>query len=102
MISGRVPFTGRNADALLLSILRDEPEPLTKLLQEELPLELDRILMKALAKTPAERYQHMQELILDLEALRKNSAYNFGESRNTACKARAVASGSDLGFGATE
>lgn len=73
MISGRLPFVGRNADVMLLSILRDDPEPLTKLLQEELPLELDRILRKALAKEPAERYQHMEELILDLEGLRKNS-----------------------------
>jgi anti-anti-sigma factor len=97
MISGRLPFIGRNADAMLLSILRDDPEPLTKLLQEELPLELDRILRKALAKEPAERYQHMQELILDFEALRKNSAYNFGESRNTTCEARAATSGSRLG-----
>ena len=97
MISGRRPFTGRNTDALLLSILRADPEPLTKLLQEELPLELDRILRKALAKEPAERYQHMGELILDLEALRKNSAYDFGESPNTAGDIRAAAAGSGFG-----
>src|SRR5262249_50301168 len=91
MISGRLPFTGRNTDAMLLSILRADPEPLTKVLQTELPLELDRILRKALAKVPAERYQQMGELILDLEALRKNSAHTFGESRNTTRDRQAVA-----------
>ena len=36
-------------------------------------MELDRIVAKALAKDPAERYQHADELIADLRALRKGS-----------------------------
>jgi Tol biopolymer transport system component len=36
------------------------------------PLELDRIVGKALAKDPAERYQHVDDLLVDLRALRRN------------------------------
>jgi Tol biopolymer transport system component len=34
------------------------------------PLELDRILAKALAKNPAHRYQHVDDLVVDLRTLR--------------------------------
>jgi serine/threonine protein kinase len=72
MISGVLPFHGQNAQALLNSILSDEPTPLSES-RCGLPLELERIVDKALAKKAADRYQHMGEMVRDLEGLRKNA-----------------------------
>jgi Tol biopolymer transport system component len=70
MISGRVPFPGEAEAAVAYAIMHTEPEPLTAL-RSGLPIELDHIMAKALAKKPEERYQHMDELVVDLRRARK-------------------------------
>lgn len=45
-----------------------DPEPLTAL-RAGVPLELDRIVGKTLAKEPDQRYQHVDDLMADLRAL---------------------------------
>jgi hypothetical protein len=70
MIAGRLPFPGQNAQAILHAIQQTEPEPVTGL-RGGLPMELDWIIGKCLAKNPAERYQHVDDLIVDLSTLRK-------------------------------
>ena len=72
MISGRLPFRGETQAAVVHSILHDQPQPLTAV-RSGLPIELDRIVKKALAKTPAERYQHIDEMLVDLKILRNSS-----------------------------
>lgn len=72
MVSGRLPFEGENEHGVLYGIVSSEPEPLTAL-RTGLPVELDRIVAKAMAKKPEERYQHVDELLVDLRALRKGS-----------------------------
>jgi len=71
MFSGRLPFHGRDERELRLSILNDAPEPLS-FLRGGLPPSLDTIVDKALAKESAERYQDVEELMLDLDALRNH------------------------------
>ncbi len=68
MVSGRKPFNGDYDQVVMYSILNEEPAPLTSL-RTGVPLELERIAMKALAKQPAERYQHADELLSDLRRL---------------------------------
>ena len=68
MIAGRTPFKGDYEQAVLYSIVNEEPEPLTAL-RSGVPMELERIARKALAKDSAERYQHADELVADLRAL---------------------------------
>ncbi|MCB9383813.1 MAG: serine/threonine-protein kinase [Bryobacterales bacterium] len=70
MIAGELPFKGHYDQAMLYSILNEEPKPLTSL-RSRLPVELDWIVDKCLAKDPAERYQSMDDLILDLTTLEK-------------------------------
>jgi serine/threonine-protein kinase len=65
MISGRVPFPGEAEAAVAYAIVHTEPEPLTAL-RSGIPMELDRILAKAIAKGPADRYQHIDDLMVDL------------------------------------
>ena len=68
MITGILPFKGEYEQALSYAILNKEPEPITAL-RTGVPLELEWIVMKTLAKDPRRRYQHADELPVDLEAL---------------------------------
>ena len=68
MLTGRLPFGGEVEAAIAYAVVNVEPEPPTAL-RSGLPVELDRIIDKALAKDPRERYQHVEEMIVDLRAL---------------------------------
>ena len=69
MLTGRPPFAVEHGAAVLHAILHEEHEPITAV-RAGLPIELDRILEKALAKRPEERYQHARDLLIDLRQLR--------------------------------
>lgn len=70
MITGRLPFNGDNPQAVIYSILNEEPEPVTGL-RPNVPLELERIINKCLSKECANRYRSFDELIADLSLLNK-------------------------------
>ena len=72
MLSGQVPFKGEYEQAVLYAIMNEEPEPVTGL-RTGIPLELERIITKMLAKDPAERYQGMADLVVDLKKVKKDS-----------------------------
>jgi len=69
MISGRLPFGAEYEQAVLYSILNEDPEALTAI-RTGVPMELERIVAKALAKDRELRYQHAADLIADLKALK--------------------------------
>lgn len=68
MICGQLPFRNDYEQALLYSILNEEPEPLTSL-RTGVPILLDDIILKALAKDPAMRYQHVDQIPADLKTV---------------------------------
>jgi len=70
MIAGRPPFEADTPKQLGNIILHSEPEPLTAL-RSGVPIDLDRIVAKTLAKDPEERYLMVDEAVVDLRALRK-------------------------------
>jgi serine/threonine protein kinase len=70
MLAGRPPFQGEYHQAVVYGILHEPPVPLTSL-RTGVPLQLEYILNKALAKAPAERYQALADLLVDLRAIRK-------------------------------
>lgn len=57
MLSGRVPFESDTTMGVLLKHIQEPPPPVP-----ELPASLQTVLMRALAKDPAERYQNGREL----------------------------------------
>jgi len=67
MASGRRPFRGATPHELMQEVLSARPEPLRALVPEIHP-EMDRVVMKALASRPADRYQTMEQLSADLRA----------------------------------
>jgi eukaryotic-like serine/threonine-protein kinase len=68
MLTGKRPFDAEYENAQLYSILNTDPEPITGL-RAGVPMELERIVRKCLSKSPKERYQHADELIVDLRAI---------------------------------
>lgn len=68
MVTGQLPFKGDYEQAVVYSILNEEPESLTSV-RTGVPMELERIVNKALIKDPAARYQHVDELAVDLRAV---------------------------------
>ncbi len=73
MVTGQSPFKGEYAQAVAYNILNEEPEPVTAL-RAGLPMELEFIVGKALAKDREERYQHVDDMIVDLRGLGKKLA----------------------------
>lgn len=70
LLAGHSPFPGRTDFEIMQSILHTAPQPLS----DELPEPLRAIVDKALEKDPAERYQTMRDLVVDLKrVLRKSS-----------------------------
>jgi serine/threonine protein kinase/Tfp pilus assembly protein PilF len=72
MLTGRSPFKGEYENALLYFVVNAEPEPITGL-RSGVPLELERLVTKAMAKNPGERYQHMDEMLVDLKTIKMSS-----------------------------
>ena len=68
MLAGKLPFRGDHDQTVIYAILHHEPEPLKKA-RPDVPPGLEQIVGQALAKKPAERYQTMEELGTDLEAV---------------------------------
>ena len=71
MVAGRQPFRGDYEQAVIYSILNEAPEKLSAQRQEA-PTQLDRIVARALEKTPEARYQSVEEMLADLDALRES------------------------------
>jgi len=68
MITGQRPFHGDYDQAVVYSVLNEEPQPITGL-RTGVPMELDRIVRKCLEKDPANRYQHVSDFGVDLKRL---------------------------------
>ena len=70
MLTGQMPFKGEHNQAVIYSILNLDPEPITEL-RKEVPGGLYTIVKKSLEKDPAQRYQSIDELTADLQAVKK-------------------------------
>jgi serine/threonine protein kinase/tetratricopeptide (TPR) repeat protein len=76
MISGQSPFSGSDVLAVMHSIVYTPPEPLSTR-QTKVPHELERIVLKALEKDPAKRYQNVVDLEADLKNVRNGLKPSF-------------------------
>jgi serine/threonine-protein kinase len=68
MLTGELPFRGEHEQAVVYSIRKDKPKPLTDM-RPELPLSIGQIVDKALEKNPDKRYQLIDELLDDLRSI---------------------------------
>ena len=81
MVAGRSPFDGPSRTDVLAAILDRDPAPIARF-APDLPPELQRIVTKALRKDREQRYQTMQDLLLDLKAL--NDVLHVSSDRHDA------------------
>jgi tetratricopeptide (TPR) repeat protein/predicted Ser/Thr protein kinase len=63
MLSGQHAFQGNSAASVLSGVLRDDPAPL------KVPAEMRRIVVKCMAKQPADRYASMAEISAALKQI---------------------------------
>lgn len=70
MVTGRVPFEGPTSTDTIATILHRDPPPLARF-SPDTPAELERILIKTLAKDREERYQTARDFVIDLKGLKQ-------------------------------
>jgi serine/threonine-protein kinase len=70
MLTGRPPFIGDSPVAIAYKQVNEAPIPPGQL-NADVPPRLDAVVMKALSKNPANRYQTAEALAADLERVRK-------------------------------
>ncbi len=87
-VTGRQPFEAVAPHAFLNALVNGQPEPIVDL-RPEAPPELDWVVRRAMAKSPDERYQHVEEMVAELEAIRQRtqagaSSVQIGAPKKTA------------------
>jgi serine/threonine-protein kinase len=71
LATGEQPFPGETVTAVSYKVVYTEPVPPSKL-NPAIPAGLESVILKCLAKSPANRYQNGEELAQDLATLRAN------------------------------
>lgn len=71
MLTGKDPFQGQTIPEVMHKILLVDPVP-PSTLNPDIPERLERIVMRALAKDPADRYGSARDLGLELGSLRRS------------------------------
>src|ERR671931_1154357 len=91
LLTGQVPFTGETPLEIAMKHLSEVPKPPSEL-RPEVPHDLDLVVLRALAKDPAERSQNAEEMDADLEQVLRGMPVGA----ETAEAATAVLSGSGV------
>ena len=68
MLTGKYPFKGEFDQAIIYSILNEEPESVTSI-RKDVPLKYEQIIMKLLSKDKEKRYQEISDVLVDLKEL---------------------------------
>ncbi len=70
MITGQFPFTGETEQEIFYTLLNESPCNV-KDIKPDIPDELERIICKSMQKIPQNRYQHLDDFIVDLKQVLK-------------------------------
>ena len=103
LLCGRPPFVGESPVAVAYQHVREEP-PRPSEFAPDVPAELDQVVMRALAKDPAQRYQTAQEFLADLNAVLAGTLpgvppQTMGSGSGAMAVANGVAANSAMGTG---
>ena len=73
MLTGHLPFRGEHEAAMVYSIVNEDPEPIEKYRTDLSPV-LVNLIQRALEKNPADRYQSMADMVIELRRLSKKTS----------------------------
>ena len=76
MTTGKLPFNGNTAIQVALMQINDTPQN-PRVINPEIPRGLSQIILKAMSKSPSDRYQTAGEMIKNLNILSANPAVVF-------------------------
>ena len=82
MLTGQRPFSGEFDQAVIYTIMHQEPKPPTAL-RRDVPAEIERVVMKATAKSPGARFQSAGEMRVALETCARSIAAGAAEAGGT-------------------
>jgi serine/threonine-protein kinase len=72
LLTGKTPFEGETPVEIAMKHLSNAPKPPSKL-RPDIPPELDMVVLRALAKSPDDRYQSADEMEADLERVARGA-----------------------------
>jgi eukaryotic-like serine/threonine-protein kinase len=72
MLTGKLPFHTEHEAALMYSIINDDPDPIQKYRNDLSPV-LTNLIQRALEKDPNDRFQSINEMVIELRRLQKQS-----------------------------
>jgi serine/threonine-protein kinase len=79
LLTGRAPFSGATAMAVMIAVARDHVVPPSQY-RTGLPADLERIVLRCLAKSPADRYPDASMLDQDLAACAAAVEWDFARA----------------------
>jgi eukaryotic-like serine/threonine-protein kinase len=94
MLTGKVPFSGDSAIEIAMKHLNELPKPPSKI-RPEIPEDLDRVVLRALAKAPEDRYQTAEAFAEDLH--RVEAGLPIAPETSEAATALLAAPGATIG-----
>ncbi|MBQ7008735.1 MAG: serine/threonine protein kinase, partial [Ruminococcus sp.] len=77
MLTGKKPFDSENPVSIAVMHMHDTPER-PKAVNPDIPDGLEEIILKAMEKSPSERYQSTSDMISDIEDFKNNPEIKFG------------------------
>lgn len=84
-LTGAPPFLADNPVQIVLKHLQEEPRIHAALKRLEVPQSLEMIILHCLKKSPEDRYQHMDEIIMDLDFVRDGKPPLVAQQQETQC-----------------
>jgi serine/threonine protein kinase len=83
-LTGIKPFAAENPIKIILRHIHEDPKPISSLTtvsnlpaQFKVPADLDKVVLRCLARDPAQRYQSAYELVNDLKLIRDGEKVKF-------------------------
>ncbi|HSR16525.1 MAG TPA: protein kinase [Ignavibacteriaceae bacterium] len=82
MLTGKLPYRGDFEQAVIYSILNEEPVSVSSI-RKDIPLKLEQVIQKILNKNPILRYQSAEEFLKELKELQNKTGHAKSETDKT-------------------
>ena len=76
MLTGRLPFESDSPVSVAIKQISDTPQSIREI-DDTIPLALEEITFKAMAKDPAKRYQSAAQMLRDIDEFKRNPSIKF-------------------------